>query len=123
MATKQHTTKPRRRPQAASKRDVRPSRPEDLEASDWEIISRHRPTSPARRRVLLRRALREMDDEGIATCWWSVILQAEQSAMRRDLAELARIKATCAIIPAKKVPMSEIVMVKPVKRGRKAVRS
>jgi hypothetical protein len=70
--------------------------------------------------MVLRRALRELDDEGIKLSYFSLVYSMMQSEMRSQVAELTRIKATCAIIPAERVPVSEL---KPLRRSAgKAVR-
>lgn len=94
-------SKSRRRPQ--------PAKP--ATRIDWQNIRRH-DFAPAKQRQLLNKAVRAFDDVAVSIYFSFAMHQAQASQDRADLAELARIKATCAIIPASKVPARELKVIR-----------
>ena len=116
MARTKQTTKHGRkssRPDHSRSQPAKPAKPIYVHTPEfWYSTARNVPDSPNKRRAIVRTAVREMDDQGITSAWFMLMLAAEDSATRRALAELAHIKRTCAIIPAKMAPASQIVPIK-----------
>jgi hypothetical protein len=69
---------------------------------DWNFACDNKPKAPRKRRAILKRAIRDMDDEAISACYYFVTHQMKESLVRADLAELAVRRYTDQVRAARK---------------------